>query len=299
MPKLPRAAADTRPGPALSRTGPETPRGGRLGRLGVSAPSGTSRDLSTVSLRSVCSGSYRGHSTAWAMAPLFTAWLTGYVKPIVETRCSEKNPFQNMPAPGQGTWPRQSPTAAGGRSQHTRQTAAPTDAGHRRAGARLRQPRQRVRAAGIASRAWAPRAGLQHGGHTTAALPGTPGHPSSPVRLAARRRPERNRRVAPAPGTARAPRRTNTGSWTPRPAAARLPQRTWKYSLESTGGRAGASPTAERRLQRQPHHPGLFRIFCGLTRILVFQNICTYINKATGISTEIALNFNNINVLDP
>lgn len=50
MPKLPRAAVDTRPGPALSRTGPETPRGGRLGRLGVSAPSGTSRDLSTVGL---------------------------------------------------------------------------------------------------------------------------------------------------------------------------------------------------------------------------------------------------------
>lgn len=48
-------------------------------------------------------------------------------------------------------------------------------------------------AAGIASRAWAPRAGLQHSGHTTAALPGTPGHLSSPVRLAARRRPERNR----------------------------------------------------------------------------------------------------------
>lgn len=148
MPKLPRAAADTRPGPALSRTGPETPWGGRLGRLGVSAPSGTSRDLSTVSLRSVCSGSYRGHSTAWAMAPLFTAWLTGYVKPIVETRCSEKNPFQNMPAPGQGAWPRQSPTAAGGHSRHTRQTAAPTDAGHRRAGARLRQPRASHRGRG-------------------------------------------------------------------------------------------------------------------------------------------------------
>lgn len=292
MPKLPRAAADTRPGPrALTDGARDT--AGRAPRpaqrlcavwyfsrpvYGQSAL-GATEDTAQPGRRRTCSQ----HGLLGTLSPS--------LRPLLRKKSLSKHacPWTGRLAP---------PEPHGCGRPFATHTA---DCGADRCGT---PPGRRPpsAAAGIASRAWAPRAGLQHGGHTTAALPGTPGHPSSPVRLAARRRPERKRRAAPAPGTARAPRRTNTGSWTPRPAAARLPQTTWKYSLESTGGRAGASPTAERRLQRQPHQKlpfGLFRIFCGLTRILVFQNICTYINKATGISTEIALNFNNINVLDP
>lgn len=276
-------------------------RGPRHRGAGASAGSASLRRLVLLAtcLRSVYGRSALGATEDTAQPgrwrPCSQHGLLGTLSPSLRPAAQKKIPFKTClpldraPGPARAPRLREAVRDTHGRLRRRpmRDTAGPAPA---------------VGAAGIASRAWAPRAGLQHGGHTTAALPGTPGHPSSPVRLAARRRPERNRRVAPAPGTARAPRRTNTGSWTPRPAAARLPQRTWKYSLESTGGRAGASPTAERRLQRQPHQKlpfGLFRIFCGLTRILVFQNICTYINKATGISTEIALNFNNINVLDP
>lgn len=87
-------------------------RGPRHRGAGASAGSASLRRLVllVICLRSVCSGSYRGHSTAWAMAPLFTAWLTGYVKPIVETAAQKKIPFKTcLPldrAPGPARAPR-------------------------------------------------------------------------------------------------------------------------------------------------------------------------------------------------
>lgn len=87
-------------------------RGPRHRGAGASAGSASLRCLVllVICLRSVCSGSYRGHSTAWATAHLFTAWLTGYVKPIVETAAQKKIPFKTcLPldrAPGPARAPR-------------------------------------------------------------------------------------------------------------------------------------------------------------------------------------------------
>ena len=46
---------------------------------------------------------YKQKNKAWVTAHLFT-WFTEYVKPIVETHCSEKDTFQNTTAPWQCTW---------------------------------------------------------------------------------------------------------------------------------------------------------------------------------------------------
>lgn len=258
MPKLPGAAADTRPGPALPRTGPETPWGG------ASAGSASLRRLVLLAtcLRQSALGATEDTAQPGRRRPCSQHGLLGTLSPSLRPAAQKKIPFKTClpldgaPGPARAPRLREAVRDTHGRLRRRpmRDTAGPAPAfgsrGHRieGVGAACRTPARRT--------------------HDSRA----PWDTGTPVITRAARGTVASGTQAPSGARARnrtSPAQGERGELDPaaRRGPAAADQTTWKYSLESTGGRAGASPTAERRLQRQPHRKllfGLFRIFCGL-----------------------------------